>query len=160
PSRAYRLRKFVSKNRNILMAVAAFAMLLLVGAGVSTWQAVRATRAQRAADEESQRAQGNLQVALKALDGIYLQVAEERLPRDPERKKEDTEVLKKALEFYQQFAQQNSADAPVGREVGRAYRRVGDIQRFVGEHAAAQDAYLAAISRIAELGTDPDSSYE
>ena len=62
------------------MAVAAFTILLLAGAVISTWQAVRATR-------ERQRAQSNLQVALKSLDDIYLQVAEERLPRDPRRKK-------------------------------------------------------------------------
>jgi serine/threonine protein kinase/Tfp pilus assembly protein PilF len=160
PSRGYRLRKFARKYRKILLAVAAFAMLLLTGAGVSTWQAVRATRAQHVADLERQRAQGNLQVALSALDGIYLQVAEERLPRDPQRKKEDTELLKKALDFYQQFVQQNNSDTPARLEVSRAYRRVGDIQKFVGEHAAAQEAYLAAINRAGELSTEPESSYE
>jgi serine/threonine protein kinase/tetratricopeptide (TPR) repeat protein len=158
PSRRYRLRKFARKNRKLLTVVGAFALLMLVGAGVSTWLAVRATRAQQVADrqrqvadQQRQRAQGNLQLALKALDNIYLQVAEERLPRDPQRKKEDTELLKKALDFYQQFAQQNDSDTPARFEVSRAHRRVGDIQEFVGENAAAQQAYVAATARAQEL---------
>jgi serine/threonine protein kinase/tetratricopeptide (TPR) repeat protein len=154
PSTGYRLRKFARKNRKVLISVGAFALVLLTGAGVSTWQAVRATRAQHVADLQRERAQGNLQVALKALDGIYLQVAEERLPRDPRRKKEDTELLKKALDFYQQFAEQNDLDIPARLEVSRAYRRVGDIQEFVGENAAAQQAYEAAIARARELATE------
>jgi serine/threonine protein kinase/tetratricopeptide (TPR) repeat protein len=168
PSRRYRLRKFARKNRKLLMVVGAFALLMLAGAGVSTWQAVRATRAQQVADrqrqvadqqrqvadQQRQRAQGNLQLALKALDNIYLQVAEERLPRDPQRKKEDTELLKKALEFYQRFAQQNSSDTPARLEVSRAQRRAGDIQRFVGDYAAARQAYITAVARAQDLGAE------
>jgi tetratricopeptide (TPR) repeat protein len=154
PSATYRFSKFARKNKKLLMVVGAFALLLVAGAGVSTWQAVRATRAQHVANQQRQRAQGNLQVALTALDGIYLQVAEERLPRDPQRKKEDTELLKKALAFYQQFAEQNNLDIPARLEVSRAYRRVGDIQEFVGENSAAQQAYGAAIARAQELATE------
>src|SRR5207247_1028189 len=47
PSAVYRLRKFARKNRKLLAAAAAFALLLLAGTGVSTWQAVRATLAER-----------------------------------------------------------------------------------------------------------------
>jgi tetratricopeptide (TPR) repeat protein len=46
PSRAYRIRKFVRKHRAGLATATALAVLLLAGAGVSTWQAVRATRAE------------------------------------------------------------------------------------------------------------------
>src|SRR5262249_8890064 len=107
----------------------------------------------RQATANQERAQENLRLALKALDGIYLQVAEERLPREPQRKKEDIELLRKALDFYQQFAQQNSADPPVRTEMTRAYRRMGDIQRFVGEYTAAQQAYESAIAKAQELTT-------
>ncbi len=46
PSAGYRLRKFARKNRAALATAAVFALLLMAGAAVSTWQAVRATRAE------------------------------------------------------------------------------------------------------------------
>jgi serine/threonine protein kinase len=52
PSTGYKLRKFVRKRKAILATAAAFAGLLLAGAAASTWQAVRATRAESAATQE------------------------------------------------------------------------------------------------------------
>jgi serine/threonine protein kinase/tetratricopeptide (TPR) repeat protein len=50
PSAGYRLRKFAKKNRAALTTAAALTFLLLAGGSVSTWQAVRATRAEKAAN--------------------------------------------------------------------------------------------------------------
>jgi serine/threonine protein kinase/tetratricopeptide (TPR) repeat protein len=44
PSARYRLRKFTRKYRRPLLVVGAFSLLLIAGAAVSAWQAVRATR--------------------------------------------------------------------------------------------------------------------
>ena len=49
PSAGYRLRKFASKHRSALAAAAAFAGLLVVAVMLSTWQAIRATRAEKRA---------------------------------------------------------------------------------------------------------------
>ena len=56
PSATYRLKKFASKNRALLATSAAFAALLIAGAAVSTWQAVRARRAEKVATTERDRA--------------------------------------------------------------------------------------------------------
>ncbi len=62
PSAGYRLRKFARKNRVALTTVTALAVMLLTGAAVSIWQAVRATRAQgeaiAARNAEAERAEG------------------------------------------------------------------------------------------------------
>jgi WD40 repeat protein len=50
PSTGYRLRKFVRRHRVGVLTVVGFALLLLAGAAVSTWQAVVATRARNDAD--------------------------------------------------------------------------------------------------------------
>ncbi len=47
PTASYRLRKFARKHRTALATAAAFAILLVAGVVVSTWQAVRATSAGR-----------------------------------------------------------------------------------------------------------------
>jgi serine/threonine protein kinase/tetratricopeptide (TPR) repeat protein len=56
PSASYRLRKFASRHRLALVTAGAFAGLLAAAAAVSTWEAVRATAAERRAAAEAQRA--------------------------------------------------------------------------------------------------------
>jgi D-alanyl-D-alanine-carboxypeptidase/D-alanyl-D-alanine-endopeptidase len=45
----YRFRKFARRNELSLLTVAAFAAALVLGSLISSWQAIRATRAERAA---------------------------------------------------------------------------------------------------------------
>src|SRR5204862_1879657 len=47
PTAGYRLRKFARKHRTALTTAAMIVLLLVAGVAVSTWQAVRATRAER-----------------------------------------------------------------------------------------------------------------
>jgi WD40 repeat protein/tetratricopeptide (TPR) repeat protein len=56
PSTLYRLRKFAGKNRAALTTAAALVLLLIAGITASTWQAVRATRAETKAEQEQIRA--------------------------------------------------------------------------------------------------------
>ena len=56
PSAAYRLRKYARKHRPALVAAAAFTSILILGAVMSTWQAIRATRAEGQARIESEKA--------------------------------------------------------------------------------------------------------
>jgi serine/threonine protein kinase/tetratricopeptide (TPR) repeat protein len=56
PSASYRLTKFARKHRVGLAAASAFAALLVLGAVLSTWQAIRATRAERRAVALANRA--------------------------------------------------------------------------------------------------------
>src|SRR5262249_35582659 len=53
PSAAYRLRKFAQRNRRLLATSEAFFVLVLLGAAVSIWLAVRATVEKHRADEEA-----------------------------------------------------------------------------------------------------------
>ena len=56
PSLGYRLGKWAGKHRGVLAATAAVVPLLLLGTVVSTWQAVRATRAEQQANDEAAQA--------------------------------------------------------------------------------------------------------
>jgi WD40 repeat protein/serine/threonine protein kinase len=47
PGTVYRFQKLVRRNRGVFAAVAVVAAVLVLGALVSTWQAIRATRAER-----------------------------------------------------------------------------------------------------------------
>jgi len=56
PSASYKLRKFARKYRAWLLTAAAFAALLVSATAISTWQAFRATWAERAAQADRKRA--------------------------------------------------------------------------------------------------------
>ncbi len=68
PSASYRLRKFARKNRAALTTVAAFAVLLIAAAGVSSWLAVKANRAEAEAHEKRIEAEKS---AAEAKEGWY-----------------------------------------------------------------------------------------
>lgn len=52
PSLRYQLQKFARKHRAIINSALALAVVLLIGIALSTWQAIRASNAQRVASEE------------------------------------------------------------------------------------------------------------
>src|SRR5262249_53978836 len=124
PSVGYRFRKFARRHK-VGFAMASLVLTALVLTAVilalSTFrihnEKLQKDAALQQAKENEERTLANLRLALKALDGIYLQVVEDRLPRDPVREKEDKQLLRKALEFYQQFARSNSGSAMVRLEV-------------------------------------------
>ena len=63
PSTAYRLQKAWRRNKLAFTAVAAVAAVLVIGIGVSSWQAVEASRARIAAQAERDRAEASQKVA-------------------------------------------------------------------------------------------------
>ncbi len=56
PSTGYKVRKFARKHRAALTTAAAFALLLVIGTAVSTWQAIIATKAKNAARVSEKKA--------------------------------------------------------------------------------------------------------
>jgi serine/threonine protein kinase len=77
PSAVYRLRKFARKHRAALTTASLFAALLVVGAVVSTWQAIRATRAEAATKQALTRVQEEQGKTTAALDQAKTALAAE-----------------------------------------------------------------------------------
>lgn len=157
PSATYRLRKFARKNRTALRFVAAFVGLLALAAGVGTWQAVRATLAERQARAERDRAEAGFRMARDAVDRSFTQVSQ-----SPQLKAQDMEtfrrhLLQTAREFYERFAREQF-DAPAARyDLGLAYRRLADIDRELSDYPAAEESAAKAIAILGELArTQPD----
>lgn len=76
PSALYRFRKLVQRNKLAVSAAAALLFMLSLGIGISTWQAVRASRAETLVRMERDRqdellwvaSRGDHEAALRALD--------------------------------------------------------------------------------------------
>ena len=54
PSTVYRLQKFTRRHQTAVIATAAVGLALILGAGVATGQAYRATKAEKVAEEQLQ----------------------------------------------------------------------------------------------------------
>jgi serine/threonine protein kinase len=70
PSTLYRVQKAIRRNKGAFAAAAAIAVVLILASVISTWQAVRATRAEKKTKEQTEVAQ-RLQSGLDNDRGLY-----------------------------------------------------------------------------------------
>jgi tetratricopeptide (TPR) repeat protein/tRNA A-37 threonylcarbamoyl transferase component Bud32 len=154
PSAGYRLRKAARKHRKALATAAAFALLLVVGAVLSTWQAVRATRA-AAAEEAAKEAEAPQRRQAEAAAGLLESVFR---GLDP---KEAAQDLKGQLVGRLDEAAADLDKEYAGEPLVRARLRnaLGLTQAGLGEAGKAVALFRQALEeRRAHLGADhPDT---
>ena len=157
PSASYRLAKFARRNRGVLTTVAVVSSALALGTVVSTWQAIRATRANQAEATQRQRAEAgerqaraNLKKAREAVDQMLVRVAG-RLGNVPHMEQVRRGLLADSLKYYEGFLQAQGTDPEVRFETGLAYVQFGTMQRTLGEDRPAEQAFLQAIRIFQEL---------
>jgi serine/threonine protein kinase/tetratricopeptide (TPR) repeat protein len=146
PSLGYRLRKFVRRNKGLVVGTAVVLLTLVVGmagtaAGLVQARAARQAEFQRAEGERlaKELAEANFDLAGEAVETFLGTVT-----FDPEftrfhrlRKK----LLESALPFLRKLTVQKSDDPEVEARRGIAYLRLGHLRRALGENEAAlQDA--------------------
>jgi tetratricopeptide (TPR) repeat protein len=153
PSTIYRLKKFIRRNKLVLFAGGAIAGALIVGTAVSTWQAIRATRAEAAATVARGEAETNYQKALSAVDEMLSQVGQESLADIPQVEPVRRALLEKALLFYQGVLKEGRTEPRVRLETARAYQRVSEIYGMLGagKEDVAFEASEQAISILKQL---------
>jgi serine/threonine protein kinase len=154
PSRAYRLRKFARRNKVALLTSLAIFATLLLAALISTWQAIRATRAETVATDLRAKAEANSKKARQAVDDMYTQVAEKWLAEQPQMEPLQREFLEKALKYYTEFSQESSHDPAVRFEAARANRRAADIRKRLGAIEPAKKSYEETIVRLEALAAE------
>ena len=187
PSAGYRLRKVLSKHRAEVLTAAALLLLLLAGAGVSTWQAIRATAAESAA----RAAQLQAEQERDAKEEARQAEAEQRREAEAAKRRADEEsaVAKAVNEFLQKDllgqadignqASEGERNPKVtvrelldraGREIAGKFAgqeateaairlTLGNAYRALGEYAEAQKHLERSVNlRKQKLGADhPDT---
>jgi eukaryotic-like serine/threonine-protein kinase len=183
PTPVQRAARWARRHRPLVRAAVVALLAVAVALAFSTWQVWqakqqsdeakdRAEAGERRARQEEGRAneeaakakaakadlEATLQLGLRALDKVYVQVAGEGLPRDPQREQEYQRLLKDALEFYAAFARRNSTEPGVRQKMGHAYVRVAQIQDRLGQRKAAERAGRQAVALFARLRREfPDA---
>ncbi len=148
PSAGYRLRKLAGRYKTPLAVAALAAVLLLTGAVVSGWQAIRAKAAERdallAREDESQQRHEAVEQRLRAEESERLAKANERKARQEEQKARD--AMQEMVGLLHAF--QNQV-----RDVVTAHNDGGKLDQAVGFYEQA----LAALK--AKSGPDHPSTF-
>ena len=162
PSAWYRFGKSARRNRAALITAGLVGFALVAGTVVSTWQAIRATRAERkiaAAFElaETRRAEADAQRGwrktargwlARPVDDMYIQFAWTELPWMSQVQRA---FLEKAMAYYQKFAEEEGTNPEVRIGVARAYRTMGKMHEAMGDSAKAEEAVRRALDISKEL---------
>jgi tetratricopeptide (TPR) repeat protein len=140
PTAAYRLRKFGRKYRTALATAGVFTGLLVLATVVSTWQAVRATRAETEANEQRddavrQRQRADEEAAIANAVHAFLQtdlLAQANPYKQAEPGHELT--LRAALDLAAdrvggRFEKQSLVEAALRQTIGEAYHSLGEYEK-------------------------------
>ena len=148
PTPVQRARKWARRHKSVVVAGLAILLMGMVAWAVSTILILRQrdeARVQRALAQEQR------ELARRAVDKMYTEVAEDWLTQQAHLQEVQRRFLLEALHYYEAFAQEPGADLELRLQAGIAYRRVGEIQSRLGEPARATEAYTKAIVIQAEL---------
>ncbi len=140
PSAGYRLRKFARRHTAALVTAIAFATLLILGAGISIWQAVRATSAEDVARRErdtaiNEKHHADDEAAIAKAVNEFLerdllsQADIANQSQDGPRNKNITvrELLDRAAKGIEtKFPGQELTEAAIRLTLGTSYRAVGE----------------------------------
>ncbi len=159
PSTIYRLRKFIRRNRTGVLVGLVVIAALLIGLCLATVGFIQANREKERTKAALQRAGMNFQMARDAVDKMT-EVAEKQLVNVPIMEKVRQDLLQQAQVFYQEFVEEEISNEPaVRQEMGRSYRRLGDIHQMLGQYEQAEEAYNSAMDVFNKLVVDfPDTA--
>jgi serine/threonine protein kinase len=157
PSATYRLSKFARKYRTLLRAAAAFVVLLVLAAAVSTWQAVRATLAEKRALKDRDRAEASFRMARDSVDRFFTHVSQSPKLKAIGMETFRRELVQNAKEFYERFIREQFETPGVRHDLGRAYLRLAEIERELANYPAALESAGSAVAILGALtDTHPD----
>jgi serine/threonine protein kinase/tetratricopeptide (TPR) repeat protein len=146
PSAGYRLRKFARKHRHLLGAGATFVVLLVAGAGVSIWQALRATAAeQRAVAAQTGEAEQRKQ-AEAVLEFVQKHILAAARPKDRPGGLGHDVSLRRAVEAAlpvvdKSFTEQPLLEARLRMTLGTSFWYLGDSKTAAAQYHRAREIY-------------------
>ncbi len=144
PSAAYLLRKLVRRHRRVFAAVSAVVLALIAGIAVSSWQAVRATQAEKktAAERDAK------ELARKDAEDIAKFLGEVFQSPDPARDGRTITVAetldKAARKLETELATQPAQRAKLQATLGLTYHSLGLYREAISLQEKARDYYLAS----------------
>lgn len=152
PSTVYRLKKFARRNKVLLSFAAALAALLVSSIFLVSWQAIRATRAERAEARQRLRAERRYQATVNILSNGFWKISPyfsdligAAKPRE--------ELALAAMSMIAELQQDSDPSPEFNRMLGRLYFELAGIQAWwggntMGDYEAGLNSVLQAIKLL------------
>lgn len=154
-----RVWRWCRRNPRVAILSAFLILSMFVALGGTTTGLVIANAERRRAEEEKQRAEDSLRLALGAVDDLLTEVGDNTLLNQPGMRSLQRQLLEKARDYYQQFLEQSGNDEAIQDELAKAHFRVGFITENVDSPDKALAEYDQARTRqeklLAERPADP-----
>jgi eukaryotic-like serine/threonine-protein kinase len=164
PSVRYRLGKFARKYRTILSLATSLGILLVVATGVSIVQAFHAHALHRESQSNLNVAQGNLRLAMNAVDQFCTKVSEDLRMKEQDLRPLRKELLSSAVDFHQQLLERRNDTGLAKLELARAYGRLGELCSAIDGYRPAARHFETALAELeslpSEQRTTPDIQRE
>jgi tetratricopeptide (TPR) repeat protein len=157
PSALYRLRKLARRHKGLLSTAAIVFMALIAGTAVATWQAMRATRAEK----ETRGALARMTVAQdqtrKALDTLFDDVVEAMFAKQPKLEETEKSFLRRVASLYEEVGRQTAGAAGARILQAEGSFKAAHLRALLGEHSEAVETYRQAEALLRQLaGEFPD----
>ena len=130
PSAAYQVRKFARRHKTLVAGIASVFLALVIGVVASTREAVRAHKAELAAEEQRKRADQEATAARAVVDFLQndllaqASASNQGSKPDPELKVR-TALDRAAASVHGKFEQQPELEAAIQDTIGRTYYQLG-----------------------------------
>jgi tetratricopeptide (TPR) repeat protein len=154
PSAGYRVRKFVRRHKGRVIAAAAILILVLAGTAVSTWQAVRATLAERKTSKALTQATVAKEQTRQALDALTENVVQNVLAKQLELDETEKTFLRQVLVVYQAVALEGADTAQARFLQAEGHFKVAHMHGLIGDRRAAVKGYELARGLLEELAEE------
>jgi serine/threonine-protein kinase len=171
PSTAYRLQKFVRRNKGPVLAAGFVLLALVLGIIGTTLGLIEAGR-QRAVVEGQRNELTEQNQALQAaheherllnerarqaIETVTSDAAIEQLTRQKALRPEQEEFLDKMIQYYAESAEEGAATQEERSRQARAYHRIGRMNQILGRWHDSEEAYRRAVALFQRLAADfPD----
>jgi serine/threonine protein kinase len=150
PSSAYRLRKFVRRNK-AAVAAATVVLLSLVGGVVgTTWGLLRAVAERDEKDKAQKTAEANLRKSQQTVNDYFTLVSENTLLYHPALEPLRRQLLQGALDHYHRFTQEHRDDPALQGELAATYLRIAQLDHDLH----SEEDWLAPFQRCVAIVED------
>ncbi len=132
PSAAYRLRKFMRRNKGPVLA-ASLVLVALIGGMIGTsWGLLRALSEAEEKGQAQQAAESNLRKAHQAVNDYFMLVSENDLLQEPALQPLRRKLLHRALVYYQGFVRDHGESPELQAELAATCLRIAILTFELG----------------------------
>ena len=158
-----RLGRWARHHKSWVAAGAALLMAAVLGlgvfAGLTERQRLNLVAANAKTENARREAEANFRTAVEAVEGLLTPLFDKQLANVPQAEPVRRQVAREASRYAKAFVRLKPDDPSILHTASKVFRREANVERQLGNHAAAQEGYERALGLLETLhGKFPQES--